>query len=165
MHETVLAAGPDDYVPQRAVGYRSTPNDLLGTGMPRANWSFLSPDGAIGAGGGYITAPDLARFGAALRNGVLLDNALRDSMWTGRWAIPGYADERYGWASFVASTGGRTAVGHGGGGTGSGMDNGFRQFTDGSYTIVVLTNTDPPLATNLTRALVRLLAEQPAPNL
>ncbi len=161
MHETVLAAGPDDYVPHRAVGYRAAADDPLGIGAPRANWSFLGRDGASGAGGGYSTAADLARFGAALRNGVLLSTELRDSMWAGRWPIPGHANERYGWGSFVASAGDRIAVGHGGGGTGSGMDNGFRHFTDGSYTVVVLTNTDPPLATNVTSALVKLLAEQP----
>jgi hypothetical protein len=82
-------------------------------------------------------------------------------MWTGRWPIPGFADERYGWGSFVQEAGMHRVVGHGGGGNGSGIDNGFRQFTDGSYTIVVLTNMDPPTATRITAALVKLLAAPP----
>ncbi len=61
-----------------------------------------------------------------------------------------------GLGSFVFPVGGRVAVGHGGGGGGSGMDNGFRHFTDGSYTIVVLGNGEPPAATEITRRLVRL---------
>ncbi len=40
------------------------------------------------------------------------------------------------------------------------MDNGFRHFTDGSWTVVVLTNIDPPVATNLTRSLTLMLAAQ-----
>jgi CubicO group peptidase (beta-lactamase class C family) len=161
MTETVLAGGRDDFVPARAVGYRAAADDPLGTQPPRANWSFLGTDGGSGAGGGYSTVRDLARFGRALRTGVLLGPELRDSMWTGRSPIPGHDGEQYGWGSFVKRIAGRTAVGHGGGGTGSGMDSGFRQFTDGSYTVVVLTNIDPPVGTNLTAALVKLIAHQP----
>ena len=160
MAETVLAGGVDDLVPHRAVGYRPRVDDPLGIDTPRANWSFVGSGGAGGAGGGYSTVADLARFGRALRTGKLLSPALRDSMWVGRWPIPGYEGERYGLGSFVGSFGGRVAVGHGGGGTGSGIDNGFRQFTDGSYTVVVLTNVDPPGATDITAALVRFLAAQ-----
>jgi D-alanyl-D-alanine carboxypeptidase len=158
MTETVLEGGADDVTPRRAVGYRPGENDLLGAGPPRANWSFIVGASAGGAGGGYSTARDLARFGRALREGKLIGAALRDSMWTARWPIPGFADERYGWGSFVQEVGGHRVVGHGGGGTGSGIDNGFRQFADGSYTIVVLTNMDPPTATKITAALVKLLA-------
>ena len=158
MTETVLEGGADDVTPRRAVGYRPGENDRLGAGPPRANWSFIVGASAGGAGGGYSTATDLARFGRALREGRLVGRALRDSMWTGRWPIPGFPDERYGWGSFVQQAGEHRVVGHGGGGTGSGMDNGFRQFTDGRYTIVVLTNMDPPTATRITAALVKLLA-------
>ncbi len=158
MTETVLEGGSDDIIPHRAVGYRPADDDLLGGGPLRANWSFMVGSSAGGAGGGYSTVEDLARFGRALREGKLISPALRDSMWTGRWAIPGYVNEKYGWGSFVSQIGDHTIVGHGGGGTGSGIDTGFRQFSDGSYTIVVLTNMEPPTATTLTGALVKLLA-------
>jgi CubicO group peptidase (beta-lactamase class C family) len=161
MTETVLEGGADDVTPRRAVGYRPAENDLLGAGPPRANWSFIVGASAGGAGGGYSTAEDLARFGRALREGRLIGRAMRDSMWTGRWPIPGFADERYGWGSFVQEVGEHRVVGHGGGGTGSGIDTGFRQFSDGRYTIVVLTNIDPPMATRVTAALVKLLAAPP----
>jgi CubicO group peptidase (beta-lactamase class C family) len=161
MTETVLEGGSDDIIPHRAVGYRPDENDLIGAGPLRANWSFIVGASAGGAGGGYSTAADLARFGRALREGKLISPALRDSMWTGRWPIPGYDGEKYGWGSFVLEAGEHRIVGHGGGGTGSGIDTGFRQFTDGSYTIVVLTNMEPPTATRLTTALEKLLAAPP----
>jgi D-alanyl-D-alanine carboxypeptidase len=161
MTETSLEGGADYVLPRRAVGYRPQENDLLGALPPRANWSFIVGASAGGAGGGYSTARDLARFGKALREGQLIGTALRDSMWTGRWPIPGFPDEKYGWASFVQQQGGHLIVGHGGGGTGSGIDTGFRQFADGSYTIVVLTNIDPPAATKVTSSLVKLLAAPP----
>ncbi|HEX6575452.1 MAG TPA: serine hydrolase domain-containing protein [Gemmatimonadaceae bacterium] len=158
MTETVLDGGSDDIVPHRAVGYRPAADDLLGSGPLRANWSFMVGSSSGGAGGGYSTVSDLARFGRALRKGKLISAALRDSMWTGRWPIPGYAGEKYGWGSFVQDAGSYKIVGHGGGGTGSGIDTGFRQFSDGRYTIVVLTNMEPPTATTITSAITKLLA-------
>lgn len=167
MTETVMASGSDDIVPHRAVGYRSRVDDPLGVEAPRANWSFIAGSSMGGAGGGHSTVGDLARFGTALRTGVLVSDTMRDAMWTARWPIPGHEGESYGLGAFVGAFvgefGGRVAVGHGGGGGGSGIDTGFRQFTDGSYTVVVLTNIDPPTATDITRALVRLLATQPGP--
>ena len=158
MTETALDGGSDDIIPHRAVGYRPAANDLLGSGPLRANWSFMVGSESGGAGGGYSSVSDLARFGRALREGKLISIALRDSMWTGRWPIPGYAGEKYGWGSFVQEADNYKIVGHGGGGTGSGIDTGFRQFSDGRYTIVVLTNMEPPTATTITGALTRLLS-------
>ncbi|MFL5606792.1 MAG: serine hydrolase domain-containing protein [Gemmatimonadaceae bacterium] len=164
MTETVLAGGPDDFVPFRAVGYRPRADDPLGALAPRANWSFIGP-GASGAGGGYSSVGDIARFARALRTGRLISDSLRTAMWTGRWDIPGYAGQKYGFASFVQPLGARLAVGHGGGGTGSGMDNGFKQFTDGSYVVVVLANMEPPTGGVLADAIIAFLGapvESPA---
>lgn len=156
MTETVATAGADYVIPHRAVGYRPAPSDPLGAGELRGNWTFLG-DSAGGAGGGYSTVGDIARFGRALREGRLISAALRDSMWTGRWDLPGYAGQRYGFAAFVMPVGARVAVGHGGGGSGSGMDNGFKQFTDGSYQVVVLANWEPPAGGRLADAIIRYL--------
>lgn len=156
MTETTVAAGADYIIPHRAVGYRPAANDPLGAGALRGNWTFLG-DSAGGAGGGYSTVADIARFGRALRMGKLISAAMRDSMWTGRWDLPGYEDQRYGFASFVMPVGTRVAVGHGGGGNGSGMDNGFKQFTDGSYQVVVLANWEPPAGGRLADAIIRYL--------
>jgi CubicO group peptidase (beta-lactamase class C family) len=159
MTETVLVGGADNIVPHRAVGYRPTADDPLGAGAPRGNWTFIGVS-AGGAGGGYSTAGDIARFGRALRTGKLISKAMRDSMWAGRWDLPGYDGQRYGFASFVMPVGSRVAVGHGGGGTGSGMDNGFKQFTDGSYQVVVLANHEPPAGSRVADDIVRYLGAE-----
>lgn len=156
MTETSVVAGADYIIPHRAVGYRPAANDPLGAGALRGNWTFLG-DSAGGAGGGYSTVGDIARFGRALRAGTLVSPALRDSMWTGRWDLPGYDGQRYGFASYVMPVGSRVAVGHGGGGNGSGMDNGFKQFTDGSYQVVVLANREAPAGGRLADAIIRYL--------
>ena len=156
MTETVVTAGADYVIPHRAVGYRPAADDPLGAGALRGNWTFLG-DSAGGAGGGYSTVGDIARFGRALREGKLVGAALRDSMWVGRWDLPGYDGQKYGFASYVMPVGSRVAVGHGGGGTGSGMDNGFKQFTDGSYQVVVLANWEPPAGGRLADAIIRYL--------
>jgi len=156
MTETVVTTGADYIIPHRAVGYRPAADDPLGAGTLRGNWTFLG-DSAGGAGGGYSTVGDIARFGRALREGKLVGAALRDSMWTGRWDLPGYDGQKYGFASYVMPVGSRVAVGHGGGGTGSGMDNGFKQFTDGSYQVVVLANWEAPAGGRLADAIIRYL--------
>ena len=160
MSETMLSGGPDDHVPFRAVGYRPRSDDPLGALPPRANWSFLG-SGVSGAGGGYSTVGDIARFARALRTGRLVSDSLRAMMWTGRWDLPGYAGQKYGFASYVHPIGSRVAVGHGGGGTGSGMDNGFKQFTDGSYVVIVLANMDPPTGGATTDAIIQFLGAPP----
>jgi D-alanyl-D-alanine carboxypeptidase len=157
MTETVLAAGPDDIVPFRAVGYRPPVDDPLGALPLRGNWSFLGSPGSSGAGGGYSTVGDIARFARALRTGKLIRDSLRTAMWTGRWDLPGHDGQKYGFASFVQPIGSRVAVGHGGGGTGSGMDNGFKQFTDGSYIVVALANMEPPAGGRLADAIIGYL--------
>jgi hypothetical protein len=53
-------------------------------------------------------------------------------------------------------------LGHGGGGSGTGIDNELRFFSDGSYAVVVLANIDPPAATDLAPALIKFLSVQPA---
>jgi CubicO group peptidase (beta-lactamase class C family) len=159
MTETSVYTGADYVIPHRAVGYRPAANDPLGAGALRGNWTFLGQT-AGGAGGGYSTVGDIARFGRALRAGRLVGAALRDSMWTGRWDLPGYEGQRYGFASYVMPVGSRVAVGHGGGGSGSGMDNGFKQFTDGSYQVVVLANWEPPAGGRLADAIIRYLGAE-----
>jgi D-alanyl-D-alanine carboxypeptidase len=156
MTETVLVGGADEIIPFRAVGYRPRADDPMGALSPRGNWTFIS-GGAGGAGGGYSTVGDIARFGRALRTGTLISDSLRTAMWTGKWDLPGYAGQKYGFASYVRPIGARVAVGHGGGGTGSGIDNGFKQFTDGSYVVVALANMDAPAGGMVADAIIGFL--------
>ena len=148
----------DDVVPHRAVGYRHLPSDPLGVRPPYGNRSFVRK--GTPAGGEYTTARDLWQFSRALLSGRLLSPTIRDTLWTGRSPLPWDANQKYGYGVIVSPSGTRTVLGHGGGGSGTGIDNEFRFFSDGSYTVVVLANIDPPAASDLAPALVRFLAAQ-----
>jgi D-alanyl-D-alanine carboxypeptidase len=152
----------DDIVPHRAVGYRHRESDPLGVQAPYGNRTFVRKGSP--AGGAYTTARDLFRFRGALVDGRLLDRGMRDSLVVGRSPLPWDKSQRYGYGLIVSTERSRTVLGHGGGGSGTGIDNEFRFFADGSYTVVVLANIDPPAATDLARAMVHFLAAQsPAP--
>jgi CubicO group peptidase (beta-lactamase class C family) len=148
----------DDVVPHRAVGYRHRDSDPLGVRAPYGNRSFVGKGSP--AGGAYTTARDLWQFGRALLSGALVDRAIRDTLWIGRSPLPWDKTQEYGYGVIVSSAGQHKVLGHGGGGSGVGIDNEFRFFSDGSYSVVVLANIDPPAATDLSRALVGFLAAQ-----
>jgi len=148
----------DDIVPHRAVGYRHRTDDPLGVRPPYGNRTFTGKGSA--AGGAYTTAHDLWLFSRALIAGRLLPAAIRDTLWTGRSPLPWDQNQKYGYGVIVSTAGNRTVVGHGGGGSGTGIDNELRFFSDGSYTVVVLANIDPPAASDLAPALIKFLSVQ-----
>jgi CubicO group peptidase (beta-lactamase class C family) len=152
--------GADDIVPHRAVGYRHRVNDPLGVRPPYGNRTFVRKGSP--AGGEYTTAHDLWLFSRALLSGRIIPPAIRDSLWTGRSPLPWDQSQKYGYGVIVSPAGNRTVLGHGGGGSGTGIDNELRFFSDGSYAVVVLANIDPPAATDLAPALIKFLSIQPA---
>ena len=149
----------DDIVPHRAVGYRHRADDPLGVRPPYGNRTFTGKGGA--AGGAYTTARDLWLFSRALIAGRLVPPAIRDTLWTGRSPLPWDQNQKYGYGVIAQSYGDRTVVGHGGGGSGTGIDNEIRFFSDGSYTVIVLANIDPPAASDLAPRLIKFLSSQP----
>lgn len=152
--------GADAVVPRRAVGYRPRRDDPLRIEPLEPNWPLIGrTTGASGAGGAYATVTDLFRFSQALRHGRLLSAGMRDTLWAGRAVLPWDASTRYGYGFERTSVEGRVVVGHGGGGSGSGMDNRLQLFLDGQYTVVVLGNVDPPAAANVSKALVHALVK------
>lgn len=155
-----IFADRDEVVTDRAIGYRPSDDDLLRTQALRANWSFIGGRGSA-AGGEYSTAEDLSRFLAAWRAGTLMRSTTRDTMLVARSVAGTPTPSFYGYGVLVSTENGRLVVGHGGGGQGSGMDNDIRIFADGTWTVVVLSNEDPPGASDLSAALVRFLARQP----
>jgi CubicO group peptidase (beta-lactamase class C family) len=151
-------AGADAVVPHRAVGYTAGDDDPLRVDVPRPNWPFIgATSAASGAGGTYATAGDYFRFARALRAGALVRPATRDTLWAARNPLPWDPTTAYGYGFERATVHGRAVVGHGGGG-GMGIDNQLAFAADGAFTVVVLGNADPPAATALKAALVRLLA-------
>lgn len=148
--------GRSDQVPQRALGYMRAADDPLGLGVPLPNWEYQSR--GTGAGGNQSTVADLARFAAALTAGTLLPSAIRDSLWAARTPLRGMG--AYGFGAFVRTIDGTTVVGHGGGGSGSGIDNEFRFAADGTWALVVLGNAEPPNGNRIGSELVPVLARQ-----
>lgn len=106
------------------------------------------------AGGGYATAADMFRFARALRAGRLLDAKMTDYVLNGTFA----GEEKFGFALREQIVGGRRFLGNGGGAPGVNAE--FRFEPAGDVTVVVLTNSSPPAATQmLGRILERLTAD------
>jgi CubicO group peptidase (beta-lactamase class C family) len=146
----------DQVVPNLAVGYGRFEDDILGVGSRRSNVVFLGYRGNS-AGGGYSTAPDLLRFARALRKHRLLSPEMTEKVTAGKVAA---GDDRYGYGFWQWQTNQRDVRGNSGGGPNSGIDSNFRMFWDGSYTVIVLSNYDPPGGTNLARNITGFLARQ-----
>jgi D-alanyl-D-alanine carboxypeptidase len=146
----------DQAVPNLAIGYARFEDDVLGIGPRRSNVVFLGYKGNS-AGGGYSTAPDLLRFAQALRNHQLLGPAMADKVTAGKVEA---ADGRYGYGFWQWQPNQKDVRGNTGGGPNSGIDSNFRMFWDGTYTVIVLSNYDPPGGTNLARSITEFLSRQ-----
>ncbi len=140
---------------ERAAQLPGSPSDPL-TLRPRTRQSAFGAWKGTGAGGGYATAEEWHRILSALHDGRLVGRAIRDSLFTARVPMRGGASQsQYGFGFFVEEYEGVTFVGHGGGGPYSGVCNEIRSAVDGSWTVIVLTNVDPPACQQLTEAIVR----------
>jgi CubicO group peptidase (beta-lactamase class C family) len=107
------------------------------------------------AGGGYASATDLFRFARALRTGRLLDARMTDLVLNGTFALAPPAT--FGFALREQLVDGQRWIGNGGGAPGVNAE--FRFDPAGEDTVVVLSNTSPPAATQmLTDILNRLKA-------
>jgi D-alanyl-D-alanine carboxypeptidase len=133
-------AGPTASTPssRTAVGYTRREGPGRPDGPLKANASRLGASGSA-AGGGYATAADLLAFDTALRTGALLDAA------------------RTGWVLNGGPAGpGRARGGLGAAGGAPGLNAALE--SDGTWTVVVLANLDPPAAERVGRAIHRALA-------
>lgn len=133
-------APEDSLVPGRAVGYtrQLVPGSLV------SNAPTL-PYRGTSAGGGYSTVGDFARFAVAVRDRRLLDSAHTALLYTGKVPVGTGFQYAYGFVDRVA--GGRRWVGHGGGAAGMSGELVFEP--NGGYVVVVLSNFDPPAATQV----------------
>ncbi|MDF1503170.1 serine hydrolase domain-containing protein, partial [Roseisolibacter sp. H3M3-2] len=138
---TATGAAPEDsLVPGRSVGYTRQ----LVPGALVSNAPTL-PYRGTPAGGGYSTVGDLARFAVALREHRLLDPAHTALLLAGK--VDAGNGVRYAYGFFDRVVDGRRFVGHGGGAPGMNGDLAFEP--GGGYVVVVLSNLDPPAATQM----------------
>jgi CubicO group peptidase (beta-lactamase class C family) len=148
----------DEVVPNLAAGYRPDDNDAFGV-LPRRSNTMMLPFKGTPAGGGYATAPDLCAFAAALRSHKLLDAATTEMVTSPKVDMTGGPPGmRYGYGFMSRVVRGKEVRGHGGGA--AGINAALRIFWDGSYTVAVMGNYDPPAAEALAEEIVEFLAAQ-----
>jgi D-alanyl-D-alanine carboxypeptidase len=138
----------DELVPGRAVGYtRQIEPGTLVSNAPTL------PYRGTPAGGGYSTVGDFAHFAVALKEHRLLDATHTTQLITGKvLAFPGV---QYAYGFMDRVVGGRRFVGHSGGAAGMSGDLAFEP--NGGYVVVVLSNFDPPAATQMSAFILNSL--------
>jgi D-alanyl-D-alanine carboxypeptidase len=145
---TATGAAPEDsVVPGRSVGYMRQ-GGLLVSNAPTL------PYRGTPAGGWYSTVGDLARFTYALREHRLLDPAHTALLLGGKVQM-GQSIVQYAYGFLDRVQGGRRLVGHGGGYPGMNGELSFEPT--GGYTVVVLSNFDPPAATLIEAFILSIL--------
>ena len=110
------------------------------------------------AGGGYSTAPDLLKFAQALRSYKLLNKELTEKVTSAKVDTRFGPDLKYGYGFMETQMSGHSVRGHGGGAPGINSD--LKIFWDGSYTVVVMGNYDPPAAQDLAQKIAEFLSRQ-----
>lgn len=112
-------------------------------GPRTANTSTLAAKGSS-AGGGYSTVEDMLKFANALGSNKLLTADLTEIVFTGGGAQRPAGAGRGGYGFMQSPMNGTRIVGNGGGGPG--VNAMFRIYFGRGYTVVVLSNYDPPSA-------------------
>ena len=151
----MLHTRPDDrfaIVPFRTRFYSK---DKAGAVM---NAEFLDASYKVPGGGWLSSAPDMARFEAAIMNNRLLKSATRDTMWTQPMPSAGLGRLAYGLGWQFGAVEDVKIVGHGG--SQQGTSTMIWMAPDARAGVVVLTNSDssnaPKLATQLLRIVLGL---------
>ncbi len=142
--------------PGLAKGYtRQGTEDVLDLEPPaKENFDSLPPRGGP-AGGAHSTLADLHRFAQALMGNKLVEAKYTELITTGKAEIPRSkgAKYAYGFEEFLVN--GKRVIGHSGGAPG--MNAILRIAPESGYTVVVLSNWDPPVAQELGQQAMSLL--------
>jgi CubicO group peptidase (beta-lactamase class C family) len=146
-----------EVIPNRASGY-------LWRGGKLRNGEYVA-DSILAYGGGGIvsTAPDMAKFAAALRTEKLLKKSSLEQAWTGVKLNDG-STSSYGLGWALDRKEGHRSVGHGGGHM-TGFTSYFAHYRDDDLTVIVLTNAGQAnpgrIASRVAGLFVPSLAPQP----
>jgi CubicO group peptidase (beta-lactamase class C family) len=145
-------------VPNRATGYLRPEDDPLGLGPRFSNEQFLGY-GANGSGGEYSTAADMLAFNRAIATGKLLGAAMTTEMLTPRIDFAGaQRPSKYGYGVDLGTCCGHATFGHGGGGPNSGVSSVDYYVRDTGWSVIVLSNYDPPAAEDLAYSICQFVA-------
>jgi CubicO group peptidase (beta-lactamase class C family) len=141
----------DQKIPNLAIGYTNMGPNGPRPGPRKDNTSTLAGKGSP-AGGGYSTLDDMLKFSQALLAHKLLNQQFTDALLTNQMA-PGQTPSGYGFFSLQSN--GRKIVGNNGGGPG--VNSTFSVYPEIGYTVIVMSNYDPPSASNVTNWIRDLL--------
>lgn len=133
----------DQKVDDLAVGYTSMGPQGPQPGPRRPNTATLAGKGSS-AGGGYSTVEDMLKFANALAAFKLLNPEFNEIVFTGGGPQRPAGAGRGGYGFMQNQMNGMRIVGNGGGGPG--VNAIFRIYFGRGYTVVVLSNYDPPSA-------------------
>lgn len=117
-----------------------TPYTKLTTRGTAPDWIEADRDLGSPAGGAISTTDDLVRFADALRSGKLVSKASFEELILKRATAPWGA--KFGYGMEITDLYGRTLIGHGGGYPG--VSTRLTMVLDSPYTVVTLSNQDPP---------------------
>ena len=145
----------DHDTPNLAIGYTSEDENGRYVPGPRANNLFSHVVKGGPAGGGFSTAPDLLKFTNALVADRLLSRPSREILTTGKVVYaPGM---KYGYGFFCSEINGRRVIGHSGGFLG--INSELDIHLDTGYTIIVMSNYDPPIAQQIVTKIRQVIPE------
>ncbi len=139
----------DAVVPNRAVGYTRESEDGKPQPGPKRINVYTLPARSSSAGGGYSTAPDLLAFDAAMRADKLLSPA-----WTGWY----FSDKSK--APAAGAPPRKHSGGSGFAGGSPGVNAVIETDLDTGYSIVVLSNDDPPSAETVAKKIRQWLGSE-----
>ena len=142
---TLTGSEPESQaVPNRSIGYMRSQGGSAWT----PNTDTL-PYRGTSAGGGYSTVGDLMKFADALMAHKLLNPEYTELLIAGKVDSGGGRKYAYGFEDGRKDGGG--AVGHGGGAPG--MNGDLRIYPQSGYVVAVLSNLDPPAASQVSAFL------------
>jgi len=136
----MASTGPED----QAIAGGSVPYTKMGT--PTWHPVTETPIKGTSAGGGYSTVGDLLKFANALQGNKLLNADYTKLLTTGKVSTP-FGFDAYGFG--VQTFNGNQCVGHNG--SGAGVNGDLEICRDANFTVVALTNIDPPAAEQVTQ--------------
>jgi len=144
----------DQKVGDLAVGYTSMGAEGPQAGPRIANTATLAGKGSS-AGGGYSTVEDMLKFANALNANKLLTPEFTEIVFTGGGAQRPAGAGKGGYGFMQNQANGIRIVGNGGGGPG--VNAMFRIYFGRGYTVVVLSNYDPPSAERIAGKINEML--------
>ncbi|HKC64122.1 MAG TPA: serine hydrolase domain-containing protein, partial [Pyrinomonadaceae bacterium] len=145
----------DQKVPNLAIGYTNMGPSGPQPGPRRENTPTLPGKGSA-AGGGYSTVEDMLKFADSLLTHKLLNPKYTEILFTGN-KLQSTERAGGGYGFMFNQANGTRVVGNGGGGPG--INAMFRIYLDRGYTVIVLSNYDPPSAIKVAEKIDEILAK------